>query len=78
MGTWVIFGVWLLINHMVNVAETFTDILKHHFLQTNVVKFAKCLLVRITLIGVCILIRVMFKFVDFIELWEYFVNVVKY
>ena len=44
MGTWVIFGVWLLINRMVNVAETFTDILKHYFLQTNLVKFAKCML----------------------------------
>ena len=44
MGTWVIFGVWLLINRMVNVAETFADILKYYFLQTNAVKFAKCLL----------------------------------
>ena len=44
MGTWVIFGVWLLINHMVNVAETFTDILKNYFLQTNLVKFVKCML----------------------------------
>ena len=43
-GTWVIIGVWLLINCMVNVAETFTDILKHYFLQTNFVKFAKCML----------------------------------
>ena len=38
----VIFGVWLLINHMVNVGETFTDILKNYFLQMNAVKFAKC------------------------------------
>ena len=28
----------------VNVTETFTDILKHYFLQTSVVKFAKCML----------------------------------
>ena len=39
--TWVIFGVWLLINHMVNVTETLTDILKHYFLQANVGKFVK-------------------------------------
>ena len=44
MGTWVIFKVWLLINHMVNVAETITDILKQYFLQTNFVKIAKCML----------------------------------
>ena len=44
MGTWVIFGVWLLINHMVNVTETFTDILKSYVLQMNVGKFAKCML----------------------------------
>ena len=44
MGTLVIFRVWLLIIHMVNVTETFTDILKHYFLQTNVVKFASCML----------------------------------
>ena len=44
MGTWVTFGVWLLINHMVNVTETFTDIFKHYFLQMNFVKFAKCML----------------------------------
>ena len=37
MGTWVIFVVWFLINHMVNVDETFTDILKHYFLQMNAV-----------------------------------------
>ena len=35
---------WDVINGMVNVAETFTDILKHYFLQTNFVKFAKCML----------------------------------
>ena len=44
MGTWVIFGMWLLINRMVNVTETFTDILKNYFLQMNAVKFAKCML----------------------------------
>ena len=49
MGTLVIFGVWLLIIHVVNVTEIFTDILKHYFLQTNVVKFVKCMLYRIYL-----------------------------
>ena len=44
MGNFVIFGVWLLINGIVNVTETFADILKYYFLQTNVVKFAKCML----------------------------------
>ena len=44
MGTWVIFRVWLLINQRVNVAETFTYILKYHFLQMNAVKFAKNML----------------------------------
>ena len=44
MGTWIIFEMQLLINRMVNVAETFADILKHYFLQTNFVKFAKCML----------------------------------
>ena len=44
MGNLVIFEVWLLSNHMVNVTETFTDILKYYFLQMNVVKFAKCML----------------------------------
>ena len=44
METWVIFEVWLLINHMVNVTETFTDILKDYFLQMNAIKFAKCML----------------------------------
>ena len=34
---------WLLINRMVNVAETFTDILKNYFLQMNAVKFGKCM-----------------------------------
>ena len=31
------------------IAETFTDILKHYFLQRNVGRFAKCMLQRITL-----------------------------
>ena len=31
-------------NATVNVTETFTDILKHYFLQMNFVKFAKCML----------------------------------
>ena len=44
METWVIFGVWLLINRKVNVTETFTDILKHYFLESNAVKFVKCML----------------------------------
>ena len=39
-----IFRVSLLINCMVNVTATFTDVLKHYFLQTNVVKFLKCML----------------------------------
>ena len=52
MGIQVIFGVLLLTNHMVNVAETFTDILKHHFLHENVLTFAKCMLWRITLMPV--------------------------
>ena len=44
MGTWVIFGMWLLINWLVNVAETFKDIFKNYFLQMDAVKFAKCML----------------------------------
>ena len=44
MENLIIFWVWLLIIHVVNVAETFTDILKHYFLQMNVVKSAKCML----------------------------------
>ena len=32
------------INWLVNVAETFTDILKHYFRQMNVIKFEKCML----------------------------------
>ena len=35
-GNLVIFRVWLLINHMVNVTETFIVIFKKYFLQTNV------------------------------------------
>ena len=37
METLVIFKVLLLINRLVNVAETFTDVLKYYFLQTNAV-----------------------------------------
>ena len=44
METWVIFAVWLLINWLVNVAETFTDILKHNFLQMNHAKIVECML----------------------------------
>ena len=33
IGTWVIFGVCLFINRMVNITETLTNILKHYFLQ---------------------------------------------
>ena len=43
MGTWVIFVVWLLINQLVYVTKTFADILKHYFLQTNVIKLEKCM-----------------------------------
>ena len=50
MGTWVSFGMGLLINHMVNVAETFTDILKQYFLQMNFVKFAK----QESILGECV------------------------
>ena len=41
MGPLVISVVLLLINHMVNVTDTFRDILKHYFLQTHAIKFAK-------------------------------------
>ena len=44
MATWVIFVVWLLIDQLVNVAETVMDIEKRCFLQTNAVKFSKCML----------------------------------
>ena len=40
----VIFVVWLLINQLVNVTETFIDISKLYFLQTNAIKFKKCML----------------------------------
>ena len=36
-------------DRFMNVAETFTDTLKHYFLQRNVGRFAKCMLQRITL-----------------------------
>ena len=45
----VIFIVWLLINWLVNVAGTFTDILKHYFLKMNAFTFGKCILKRTTL-----------------------------
>ena len=35
---------WLLTNWLVNVAETFTDILKHCIHQTSVAKFVKFML----------------------------------
>ena len=44
METLVIFVVWLLSNQLVNVAKTFTDVLKYYFLQMNAVKFMKCML----------------------------------
>ena len=44
MGTWVIFVVLLLINWLMNVAETVTDILKHYVLKTTPPKLAKCVL----------------------------------
>ena len=34
----------LLIYCKVNVTETFRNVLKHYFLKTKVVKFAKCML----------------------------------
>ena len=40
METLVIFVVWLLSNQLVNVAETFTDVLKYYFLQLNTVQFS--------------------------------------
>ena len=53
MGTWVIFGVCLLANHMLNVTETFTDILKNYFSSNkvyvlkNFTKFASSLVLII-------------------------------
>ena len=49
MGTWIMFVVWLFINWLVNVVETFTGILKYYFLQMNAAKFVKCILKRTTL-----------------------------
>ena len=49
METLVIFVVWLLSNQLVNVTETFIDVLKYYFLQMNAVKFMKCTLYRSTL-----------------------------
>ena len=47
MGTWVIFVLYLLINQLVNVAETFTHIFEHYFFQSNIIKFANYLNVLI-------------------------------
>ena len=44
MGTSVIFVVWVLIDWLVNVNETFIDILKDYFLQMNAIKFVKWML----------------------------------
>ena len=44
METGVTFVVWLLINWLVNLAETFTNVLKHYFLEMNAAKFVKCML----------------------------------
>ena len=41
--TWIIFVMWLLINSVVNVAETFKDIVKYYLLQMHV-KCVKCIL----------------------------------
>ena len=38
-----LWDVILIILHEI-VTETFTDILKHYFLPTNIVKFSKCML----------------------------------
>ena len=40
MDTWVIFVAQLLITWLVSVAETFVDILKHNFVETNIARFA--------------------------------------
>ena len=42
MGISVIFVAWLLINQLVNITEILKDILKHYFLQMNVIKFVIC------------------------------------
>ena len=44
-----IYVVWLPINWLVNIAETFTDILKHYDFQTAAAKFVKSMLQRTTL-----------------------------
>ena len=49
MQIWVIFVACLLINWLVNITETFKDILKHCFLQTNVIKSVNSKLQRTTL-----------------------------
>ena len=43
-GNFAIFVVWSLNNWLVNVAETFTDVLKYYVLQTIANKFAMCML----------------------------------
>ena len=40
MDTWVIFVAQLLITWLVSIAETFVDILKHNFVETNIARFA--------------------------------------
>ena len=42
MDTWVIFVVKVLIYCLVNVAETFTDIVKQYLLHMNAAKFVIC------------------------------------
>ena len=37
-----LFLVWILVNWLVNVAETFTDIFKYYNLQMNAIKYVKC------------------------------------
>ena len=44
METWVIFKVWLLINFLVNVAETFIDSLNIIFVKWTMLYFVKCVL----------------------------------
>ena len=52
METWVIFLLWLLIGWVVDVAEAFTDTLKHYFLQMGATKLGSSMLSRTTLIAV--------------------------
>ena len=48
MKTWVIFVVLSLINFLLNVTETITDLLKHYCLQKNATKCVKFMLERTT------------------------------